>query len=141
MTKKFMITFWSHYHISKQLKGKYQDEYKFISFYNSHNVNFSEITSEYIFGLLFLLYMVQNLLKFIFFFCTFWLYVLRLNFPEFLNETIFTNFLDFWIICQSLSLQKFWYFLICGNKSTRNSIKVRVFFEKKYRQNAPVSSW
>ena len=51
-----MMTFSSHYHISKQSKGKYQDEYKFITFYNSHNLDFSEINSECIFGLLLLLY-------------------------------------------------------------------------------------
>ena len=108
MTKKFTMTFWSHYHIWKQLKGKYQDEYKFISFYNSHNVDvlvrlllnvFFDICYCYI-------YMAQNVLKFIFC-CTFWLYIIRLNFPEFLHELISTDFLDFWIICQSLSLQNF----------------------------------
>ena len=52
------------------------------------------------------IYMAQNVLKFIFC-CTFWLYIIRLNFPEFLHELISTDFLDFWIICQSLSLQNF----------------------------------
>ena len=45
------------------------------------------------------IYMAQNVLKFIFS-CTFSLYIFRLNFPEFLHELISTDFLEFLIICQ-----------------------------------------
>ena len=139
MTKKFTMTFWSHYHIWKQLKGKYQDEYKFISFYNSHNVDvlvrlllnvFFDICYCYIYGpkcveIHFLLYIlaIYHKVKFSRIFA--WINIHR--FPGFLNN-----------LSKSVSA-KFWYFDTCENESTQKSSFSEGFSNKA--QNLKIESY